>query len=136
MKRQQQCTEVRFNPKFFDLNWADPHQKVWFCKVADNTAPRITCQDRELVLRPVREWLMGVDPIIHGGPWLSKDLILSFLVGLESEPIAEGCFVCKRILTGECPGRKANEAHLCERDVKKAVKKEGIEYIHEEAFND
>jgi hypothetical protein len=79
---------------------------VWMCCSADNEFPRVTCQDREMVLRPVSPRLFGVDPAIHVGSWLSLPFILSFLVGLTDDPVQLEEYVCPNSFRGTCTGRK------------------------------
>ena len=117
------CVEVKLERRYFG-EIVDLRQTVWCCRVADNTPPRVACEDRELTLRIVQPYLMGVDPKKHGGPWLSRAMIFSFLVGLTDHQAADVNFVCKCALGLVCPGKKANEAHQLLRDVEAETKKE------------
>lgn len=122
MRRTQCCVRVVLPERVFGAG--DPLREVWCCKVADNTAPRVNCQDREILLRPARPWLLGVDPIRHKGPWLSLSLIYSFIAGLTDEEVALVDYRCKASIGQKCTGTKANEAHQLLRDLKQEVKKE------------
>ena len=53
----------------------------------DSTDRFVVCEDRRMYLRPVNARLMGVmdrdenQRIVHGGPWLSLPLVLTFTAG-------------------------------------------------------
>lgn len=122
MRRSQSCVRVVLPQGIFGV--LDPLREVWCCKVADNTLPRVNCQDREILLRIARPWLLGVDPGRHKGPWLSTCLIYSFIAGLTDEEVALGDYKCKASIGQKCTGTKANEAHQLLRELKQEVKKE------------
>jgi hypothetical protein len=128
MQRAQTCVEVVLPRHYFGRIEILRHT-VWCCRVSDNTAPRIACEDRELTLRIVRPYLMGVDASKHGGPWLSRALIYSFLAGLSDYQASDDNFVCRCALGLLCPGKKANEAHQLQRDLKLADGKEKKKYV-------
>lgn len=134
MRRTRSCTQVLLPPRYFGVVDSPEHQ-VWCCKIADNTPPRLACGDRELFLRidapasifkggnpkytpherarkyvsdTKRPWFFGVDAAVHGGPWFSRDLIYSFLVGLEDDVIPEAKFACKAALGRPCGGVEAS----------------------------
>lgn len=123
MRSAQACISVILNPRYFGVI-EDPKLQVWCCRTSDNTAPRVTCQDREIILRPVREWLFGVEPKQHKGIWLSRALIYSFMAGLDDKPIPLASYLCRRSVGEPCTGKKANEAHQLLREGKKKERKQ------------
>jgi len=129
MRRTQACVRVILPVSIYGP--VDPLREVWCCKVADNTLPRVICQDREILLRPVREWLLGVDQTRHGGLWLSRSLIYSFLAGLDDVEVPLKDYRCKASIGQKCTGIKANEVHQLLRDLKQEVKKERKRYYDE-----
>lgn len=131
MQRTQRCAEVLLRSRHFGAD-VPLRRTVWCCKGADNTPPRVACEDRELTLRIVTPYLFGTDLIKHGGPWLSVSLVFSFLAGNTSLVAAEQNFVCLRPLGCLCPGKKANEAHQVLRDLELDKKKEKKAYVRYE----
>ncbi len=132
MRRTQACVRVILPVRIFGA--VDATREVWCCKVADNTLPRVDCQDREILLRPARPWLLGVDPTRHKGLWLSQSLIFSFLVGLTDDEVPLSAYICKASIGQKCTGTKANEAHQLLRDLKQEVKKEKKYYEEYEDY--
>lgn len=105
MQQYQRCQELALNPTYFPVPPAR-ELRVFMCRTADNMNPRLTVQDRELVLRRATTRLLGVDPAVHGGLWLSGPLVFSFLVGLTDAAVPLKEYVCKKSYLGQCPGRK------------------------------
>lgn len=123
MRRTQICARLMLPPRYFVMS-DRPATQVWCCKVADNTPPRVTCQDREIILTVIQPWLLGVCPKIHKGKWLSRALIYSFLAGEDDEVVPENNYICKASIGLKCIGKKANELHQMMRELKSDLKKE------------
>ena len=47
----------------------------------DNARARLLCEDRHIYVKPVKPHICGVCPDTHGGLFLSRALVYSFLVG-------------------------------------------------------
>jgi hypothetical protein len=142
MQRSQACVEVLLPQRYFGPMWApqakrEPRDQVWCCKVADNTPPRLVCEDRELVLRVVDDFLIGVDPLKHGGLWLSRALLYSFLAG-GAEEVPHPKYRCRRPLGFECSGTKAADGHRPKEAKGVRKKRDPRDYPRwdEEAHND
>lgn len=98
MKRQQCCTRVLLQIEWFGITEYD--QFAVTCPVVqDSSSPRIYCQNRTMVIRPIREGLTGVCPEAHGGPWLSRRLIYHFIC--PDENLSQSKYQCKHLLTGK-----------------------------------
>jgi hypothetical protein len=106
MQRTQKCLELHLSTQHFPVVQEGHAGRVFMCRVADNMSPRVWTQDRELVLRLVSPGLIGVDPVIHGGPWLSQALVDTFIYGCDDYEVPLTGYLCPRALDGKCPGRK------------------------------
>lgn len=106
MQRTQHCVEITLPASHFPRAMAGDGGRVFMCRVADNMSPRIWTQDRELMLRIVRPGLLGVDPALHGGGWLSGPLVDTFVYGCDDHVVPLANYMCPKALEGKCPGRK------------------------------
>lgn len=106
MQRTQKCVEVMLPRQHFPVLAEGDASRFFMCRVADNMSPRIWTQDREIVFRIVRPGLFGLDPELHGGPWLSQSLVDTFVYGIDDRTVPLQEYKCPRALEGTCPGKK------------------------------